>query len=129
MLIGATAQRPVKLSVAGLDRQVVDAGDAPTHVAALVELPVLVAVRAKPVPGIVMPLIGKAHGDAIAVKGPQFLDEPVIQLPAPLADQALPDGLATRQEFRPVTPRAVWRVSKRHAVGVAGIPGVLGHAN
>ena len=52
------------------DRHVVDAGEAPVHQAVVVELPVLVAVGAEPVAGVVAPFVGEAHGDAVAVVAP-----------------------------------------------------------
>src|SRR5438046_175105 len=48
VIVGTPPERPVILALAFLDRQVVDAGDAPAHQAVLVELPVLVAVAAEP---------------------------------------------------------------------------------
>src|SRR5262245_2067349 len=74
VIVRPPAERPVILALALGDRPVVDAGDAPAHQAVLVELPVLVAVRAEPVAAVVAPLIGEAHGDAVAGKGPQPLD-------------------------------------------------------
>ena len=56
-----------------------------------VEFPVLVAVGAEPLAGVVVPFIGKAHGDAIVGEGPQFLDQPVVQFPCPFARQELVD--------------------------------------
>src|SRR5882724_1325533 len=80
-------RRPVELALARGDRQVVDRGDAMTHQAALVEFPVLVAVRPEPVARIVPPFVGKTHGDPIAAAGPQLLDEAVVQLPGPFAGE------------------------------------------
>src|SRR5262245_59538644 len=48
---------PVVFAVGRLDRQVVDAGVAQAHQAFGVELPVLVAVRAEPVAGVVVPFV------------------------------------------------------------------------
>src|SRR6188508_3008280 len=79
MLVRAAPERPAVLSFALGDREVVDARDAPAHVAERIELPVLVAVRAEPGPRIVVPFICKAHGDAVVVKRPQLLDEPVAE--------------------------------------------------
>ena len=67
------------------NRQVVDAGNAHPHQAVLVELPVFVAVAAKPLAAIIVPLVGKAHCDAIFAEGPDFLDEPVIEFADPFA--------------------------------------------
>src|SRR3569832_745752 len=73
MVVGAAAEWPEKLAVGFLDGQVVDAGEAAHHVAVLVEFPVLVAIRAVPLSGIVMPFVGEAHGDAVAGTGPQII--------------------------------------------------------
>ena len=52
-----------------------------------VELPVLVAVGAEPLAGVVVPLVGEAHGDAVVGEGPELLDQPVVELALPLAGQ------------------------------------------
>jgi hypothetical protein len=65
VIVGAAAERPVVFAVALSDQQIIDAGDAQTHQAMLVEFPVLVAVAAEPVAAVVMPFIGKAYGDAV----------------------------------------------------------------
>src|SRR5690242_1136516 len=106
MVVGAAAERPVILPVTLPNRQVVDARDAPPHEAMLIELPVFVAVGTKPVAGIVMPLVGEAHGDAVAVESPQFLDQAIVQLLVPFAGQELHDGLAPGQKLRTIAPRA-----------------------
>src|SRR6266566_7025279 len=124
----AAAQRPVILPVAVLDRRIVDAGDAHTHKAVFVELPVLVAVAAIPVAAVVVPLIGKAHGDAILPKRPEFLDQTVLELAVPLACQKRLDGRAALQEFGAVAPAAVGRVRERDASRIARIPRVFGQA-
>ena len=128
MIVGAAAERPVILPLAVLDRRVVDAGDAQAHQALLVELPVLVAVAAKPVAAVVVPLIGEAHGDAVLAKGPDFLDQPVVELAVPFARQERLDGLATLEELGAVAPAAVGRVGERDASRIAGVPRVLGQA-
>ena len=39
-----------------------------------VELPIFIAVRAVPLPGVVVAFIGKADGNSGVVKRPEFLD-------------------------------------------------------
>src|SRR5512144_373448 len=87
MVVGPAAQGPVVLALALGDRGVVDARDAQAHQPVLVELPVLVAVAAEPVAAVVVPLVGEAHGDAVVAERPQLLDQPVIELAAPLAGE------------------------------------------
>ena len=76
------------------DRKIVDAGDAQAHQAMLVELPILVAVAAKPAAAVVVPLIGKAHRDAVLAEGPDFLDQAVVELALPFACQERLYGVA-----------------------------------
>src|SRR3954453_18175305 len=104
MVVGAPAKRPVIFAVAFLDRQIIDAGDPKPHQPLIVELPVLVAVTAKPAAAVIVPFIGEAHRDAVVVEGPYFLDQPVIEFAVPFARQERLDGFAPLQELRAVTP-------------------------
>src|SRR3989442_1731192 len=124
--VGLAFTFPTKLAVGFLDGQVVDAGEAEFHVAAFVELPVLVAVGAIPLAGVVVKLILEAHRDAVAREGPEFLLQAVIQLAIPFAAQKLDDLRAAVQELGTVAPMRVLGVGERDALGVAAVPGVLG---
>src|ERR1700678_2159162 len=99
------------------------------HDALGVEFPVLVAVGAKPLSGIVVRFGGEAHGNPCAVERPQFFDEPILQLTIPFARQELNDFLAAVDEFRAMAPTAVHRVSQRNFLWVARIPAVFGFAH
>src|SRR5213592_3248386 len=70
VIVGPASQWPAVLPISFRDRQIVDAREAPRHVACSVELPVLVAVGAEPVADIVVPFVREPHRDAIAAKGP-----------------------------------------------------------
>ena len=56
-----------------VDWDVVGAHIPPVHETFLIELPVLVAVRAVPLPHVIMPLVLESHGDAIVRIRPQLL--------------------------------------------------------
>src|SRR5215471_10740979 len=127
MIVRTAAERPMVFAVAFLDGKVIDAGNAKTHQAVLVEFPVFVAVAAIPMPAIVMPFIGEAHGDAVFAKGPDFLDEAVVEFAIPLARQERFDCLTALGEFRAVSPPAVDRVSEGDPGGISRIPCVFGH--
>src|ERR1700730_15089387 len=99
MVVGATAERPVIFSFALPDRKIIDARDAQAHQAMLVEFPVLVAIAAEPMCAIIVPFIGKADGDTVRMEGPDFLDQPVVELAVPLSRQKGFDRLASLQEF------------------------------
>src|ERR1700732_1145875 len=113
MVVGATAERPVVFSVALLDRKIIDARDAQAHQAMLFEFPVLVAIAAEPVPAVIVPFVGKAHGDSARMEGPEFLDQPVVELAVPLSGQKGFDRLASLQEFGAVAPPTVGGVGER----------------
>lgn len=73
MIIWPAAKRPVEAAVFGADKQVVDAGVALSHQAAIVKLPILVPERSEPVAAVVMPLIGKPDGNSIAAESPELV--------------------------------------------------------
>ncbi len=52
-----------------------------------IELPVFVSICTVPLPRIIMELVGKPNRDPIAIEGPEFLDEPVLQLSLPFAQK------------------------------------------
>lgn len=81
--IRPATQGPVEKPILVLDGKVVNAGVADLHQAGGVEFPVLVAVGAMPLPGIVVRLIGEANGDPAAVERPELFDEAVVQFRVP----------------------------------------------
>ncbi len=85
MMIRSAAKRPVVLPFRFLDGKVVDAGEPPTHEAVVAKLPVLIPIGSKPIPQIIVPLVGKTHRDTGSVERPQFLDQAVLQLLLPFA--------------------------------------------
>src|SRR5450631_1646094 len=119
--------RPVEASVLFSDYHIVDAGFATAHQAVFVELPLLVAVGAVPLPGIVMPFILEAHRDVIVVERPEILDQAILMLPCPFAGEERNDRGAAFKKFGAVAPAASFRIGQRHAFGIARIPGVFGH--
>src|SRR5262245_51950906 len=128
VIVGTPAEWPVIFTLAILDRQVVDAGNAPPHQAVLAELPVLVAIAAKPVAGIVVPFIGKAHGDPVVTERPDFLDQPVIELAIPFAREKRLDLRPAVKELGAIAPNTVDRIGQRDMRGIARVPGIFGEA-
>ena len=78
MVIGASTEEPVIFALAIFNRQIVDAGDPPSHQAPFVELPILVAIATKPVARIVVPFICKAHGYPVVAKRPSCLSGKLV---------------------------------------------------
>ena len=76
-----------------------------------------------------MPLVGKADGNPVAVKGPKLLDQPIIQLFAPFALEKLNNFFPARQKLGAVAPNAIRRIGQRNAFRLTGVPRVLRHAN
>src|SRR5580693_1738968 len=95
MFDGSRSERPQELAVRCLDWHIIDAGVAAHHQALGVEFPVLIAIAAKPLAGVIMPFVGKSHRDAWPVAGPQFFDQAVIEFLGPLAQQKLSHLLAS----------------------------------
>src|ERR1700751_2040393 len=114
---------PMILALGLLDRKVIDAGKASPHQAVLGELPVLVAVGAKPVAGIVVPFIGKAYRNPVLGEGPELLDQPVVELLGPFAREEGNDLLPPVDELGTIAPIAVRRIGQRHPLRITGIPG------
>src|SRR5260370_10283136 len=129
MIVGTAAKRPMVLTITLVDPCVVDASDAQPHQAVLVEFPILVAVAAEPVTAFVVPFIGKADGDAVIPGGPDFFDQPVVELAVPFARQKRFDGLAALDKLRAVPPATVACVSERDPSRITRIPCVFCHAH
>src|SRR5215210_6683057 len=117
---------PPVASLGFVDLVVVYARVAAPHVPVFVELPVLIAVTAPPLTVLVVRLVLETHRDAVALVAPQLLDQPVVELPSPLAFQEGDYLLTTPEELVAVAPLGVFGVGLRDLFGVAGIPGVLG---
>src|SRR3954465_10100830 len=92
-------RRPAEAAVLLGNHDIVDAGFAAAHQAVLVELPLLVAIGAMPLPGIVMPLVLKTHRDAVLIEPPEVLDEAVFVLSRPLPAQERDDSRTALEEF------------------------------
>src|SRR6185437_1477230 len=125
MAVRAPAERPAVPALGFGDRHVVDARVAHAHEPVLVELPVLVAAGAEPRAAVVVPLVREPDGDAVAGKGPDLLDEAVVELARPLALQEGDDLGAPGDEFRAIAPAAVFGVREGDPLRLAGIPGVF----
>src|SRR5262249_414414 len=79
--------------------------------------------------GIVVPLVGEAHRDAVLGERPELLDQPVVELLRPFAGEEADDLLPPTSELGAIAPIAVRRIGQRHALRIAGIPGILGGAH
>src|SRR5882724_4648503 len=129
MLVWPTTERPMIFAVRLLDREVIDARQPMPHQAVVIKLPILIAVRAIPVPGIIMPFVGKTRRDAIPVEGPKLFDQPIIEFLRPFAAKKRDDFMSAVYEFRAVSPARIDRVGLSHFFRVARIPSVLCQAD
>jgi hypothetical protein len=82
----------------------VDAGEGRGHQTIGFEAPVLVAVGAEPLAAVVAVFVGEAVGDAAGCEGPELLDEPIIELARPFADEEGFDLDTATQVDRSGTP-------------------------
>ncbi|MNC60810.1 hypothetical protein D3C75_1107130 [compost metagenome] len=76
-----------------------------------------------------MPFIGITHGDAVVGKGPEFLDQSIIELLGPFAGQEAFGFFAVMGELGAVSPLGVQGVGQGHALRIAGVPAILSQAN
>jgi hypothetical protein len=102
MIIRTAPQCPVTLALRLLNWQIVDGSQPHPHQTVLIELPILIAIRAEPIPGVIVPFIGKAHGDMVSLERPKLFDQAVVQLFRPFApekrDNVLP-SVANSERF------------------------------
>src|ERR1700733_7065666 len=103
---------PAEFPVGFLDREVVDAGETALHIAKFIKFPELVTVGTEPLAGIIVPLVFKTHGHAVAAKSPEFLFEAVIQFALPFAPEKFDDLRAAVDEFGAVAPFGIFGVGE-----------------
>src|SRR5262249_38616662 len=127
VIVGPSSLRPMKLPLRLFERHVVYRGMPVMHQPVLIELPVLIAVRAVPVARVVVPFVSKPNRDPIPVEGPQLLDEPIVQLSFPFAREEFNDRRTSLDEFGAISPPRVLGVGQSHLLWCAGIPAVFGH--
>src|SRR5215813_13521130 len=101
----------------------------PRNKAVFIELPILIAVRSKPVSRIVMTFVGEANGDSIVLKRPQFLDQSVVEFPRPFATKKGDNLLPADDEFGSVAPPALFAVGKSHCFRITRIPSIFRKTN
>src|SRR6266403_6002260 len=129
MAVRTSANRPAILPVRFPEGKIVDAGQPQPHQAILVELPVLVAVRAVPIPRVIVPLIREADCNPMSPEGPKLLDQPVVQLLVPLARKEGDDLWPSVDELRAVPPARIQRIALGDLPRIAGIPTIFGQSH
>src|SRR5262249_31434521 len=129
MIIRPAAKRPSKQPLLFCDGKVVDACVPYFRKTSCIEFPVFVAVGTKPLTFSVARFVRKPDSNAVAIETPQFLDEPIFELPRPFSFQKLDNFAATMDELRPVSPVAVRRITACDALRIAQIPVVLDQSN
>src|SRR5215475_10644082 len=104
MIVRTPSERPVIFAIRLRNWEVVDRCESCGHQPVVIELPVLVAIRAVPVTRIIMPLVGESDCDTVPGERPQFLDEPVVELLRPFARQETNDFDSSIDELRAIPP-------------------------
>src|SRR6266436_6672747 len=129
MRVRTAPKWPMIFSLRFLDREIIDACVAKLHQAMVTKLPILIAVRAKPIPGVIVPFVGETHGNAIPGVSPELFDQPVVQLFRPLARQKLDDFLSSIWKLGAISPTRVDCVSQSHLFRITRIPSIFRQAN
>src|SRR5260370_42625279 len=117
MIIRTARWWQVVLALRLLDWQIVDGSKPQAHQPVLIELPILIAIRAEPIPGVIVPFVGKAHGDTVSFERPKFFDQSIVQLFRPFASEKRDGFLPSVRKFRSVSPASVNCVSHGHLFG------------
>ena len=104
VIIGTTPECPVISAIWLQNGNVIDGRKPCRHQSVFIELPVLIAIGAIPVTRVVVPFVREAHRDTVSGERPHFLDEPVVQLPSPLAREEGYDFVSSINELRSVPP-------------------------
>jgi len=63
-----------------------------------------IAVRAVPLPRLVVPFVLKANRDSIVGEGPELLHEPVVQFLGPFSFQELFDSFPAGEKLGAIAP-------------------------
>src|SRR6202022_1621160 len=129
MIIRTAPWWPVILPLRLSDWQIVDGSKPHAHQPVLIELPILIAIRAEPIPGVIVPFIGKPHGDTVPLERPKLFDQPIVQLFRPFASEKRDDFLPSVYEFRAVSPARVNGVSQRYLFRITRVPAIFCHSN
>src|SRR5262249_36804608 len=120
MVVRSSPKRPTKEPLLFGDGQIINACVAYFRKPTCIKLPILIAIRAKPLPARVMRFVGKPHGNAVAVKAPQFLDEPVVEFLFPFSLQERNHFISAMNELRSVYAGGYPDLSRWQSVPVRG---------
>ena len=125
MPLRSNPQRPMKLPLRLLDRQIINARISMMHNPALIELPILIPIRPEPVPRVIMALISKPHRNPRPIESPKLLDQPIVQLPPPLPRKKRHNLRPSIHKLRASPPTAIHRISQRHLLRITRVPTIL----
>lgn len=128
MIIRPPPQWPIKQPISGRDGQIVDAGMALSHPAIGRELPVFVAIGAKPVSLNALPFVGKTHGNPIFRHRPKFFDQAIVLFACPFPRQQCVDCDMSGNELVPIAPFAIIGIGPDNDIGVTRVPCIFGKA-
>jgi hypothetical protein len=129
MVNWTASKRPVILTIRLFNGKIVDARKPQPHQTVVIEFPILVAVRAKPISRVIVPLVCKPHSYSIVREGPELFDEPVIQFFRPFAREKGNDLWPSIHKFRAVSSAGVYSVGQGDFFRIAGIPTIFGQTD
>src|SRR6266550_6243238 len=76
-----------------------------------------------------MPLVCKTHGNAIVIKCPQLLNQPIASFLSPLSSKKGDNLSSSVHKLRSISPSRVECVGERYFLRITGIPTVFSQAN
>ena len=85
MAVWSTTKGPMILTLVLFDGKIINARNSEAGKSVLIVLPIFISVGTKPIAAVVMTLIGEANSNPIFAKGPELLNEAIVQLARPFA--------------------------------------------
>lgn len=104
MLVGAPPEDPIKLALRLGHPELIDARVPRIHQALFVELPIFIAIGAKPVSRVIVVLVRKTYRDAVAVESPCLFYESIVQLSGPFSREERDNLLSSGYKLGAVSP-------------------------
>lgn len=128
-MVGPASERPSEFPFLFLDRVLVDTCETSLHQTIGRKFPILIAVGTEPVAAVVAVFIGIPHGNTVFGKGPELLDEPVVQFRCPFSFQKRLCLGASGRKFSAVAPFRVLGIGQSNPRRVAAVPAIFGEAD
>ena len=119
----------VKLAFRLGNGNIIDGSVTKLHQPVAVKFPILVAMGPKPFALLIVKLVTESNGNSVLRVRPNFLDQAVAVLRGKFVGQELGNFVTSVEKLGSVPPDRILSVGHLDLVGIARVPGVLGHSD